>query len=116
MALNEEQKKAISQKKIDLIKGNVDNLTNYIEKLSQYRKEQYEIKQVEWKEKLRGIQQVVTDKNHFLFIGRFSAGKSSFINALLGKELLPTAAHPCTAVVTEVSFADGMPKRVGRKW
>lgn len=114
MALNEEQKKAISQKKIDLIKGNVDNLTNYIEKLSQYRKEQYEIKQVEWKEKLRGIQQVVTDKSYFLFIGRFSAGKSSFINALLGKELLPTAAHPCTAVVTEVSFADGMPKRVGK--
>ena len=112
--MTEEQLREISQKKLELIKNNVDNLKTYIDKLSEFRKDQYEIKQVEWTEKLKGIQKVVDDKNYFLFIGKFSAGKSSFINALLGKNLLPTASHPCTAVVTEVSFVDGMPKRVGK--
>ncbi len=35
--------------------------------------------------------------------GAFSAGKSSFANALLGDDVLPTSPHPTTATVTTVT-------------
>jgi hypothetical protein len=35
-------------------------------------------------------------------VGEFSTGKSTLINALFGKELLPTALEACTAVVTKI--------------
>jgi len=35
-------------------------------------------------------------------IGRFKAGKSSFLNSLIGREVLPVAAVPLTAVVTRL--------------
>lgn len=41
-----------------------------------------------------------------LVIGEFKRGKSTFINALLGEEVLPAYATPCTAVINEVKFGD----------
>ena len=38
--------------------------------------------------------------------GEFSTGKSTLINALLGKALLPTALEACTAVVTRIRKAE----------
>lgn len=38
--------------------------------------------------------------------GEFSTGKSTLINALLGKALLPTALEACTAVVTRIRRAE----------
>ena len=35
-------------------------------------------------------------------VGEFSTGKSSFLNALLGDEILPTALEECTAVITRI--------------
>lgn len=40
------------------------------------------------------------------FGGGFSAGKSRFINSLLGIEVLPEALEPCTAVATYLSQGD----------
>jgi GTPase Era involved in 16S rRNA processing len=37
-------------------------------------------------------------------IGRFKAGKSSFLNSLIGREVLPVAAVPLTAVVTRLRY------------
>lgn len=37
-------------------------------------------------------------------IGRFKAGKSSFLNSLIGRDLLPVAAVPLTAVVTRLRY------------
>ena len=37
-------------------------------------------------------------------IGRFKAGKSSFLNHFLGRELLPVGVTPVTAVVTEIGY------------
>ena len=37
-------------------------------------------------------------------LGRFKAGKSSFLNHLLGRQLLPAGAIPVTAVVTEIEY------------
>lgn len=38
------------------------------------------------------------------FLGRFSSGKSSIINSLLGKQLLPVGVTPVTAVPTYISI------------
>jgi GTP-binding protein EngB required for normal cell division len=55
-------------------------------------------------------------------LGRFKAGKSSFLNHLIGRELLPVGVIPVTAVVTdlsggetdsaEVQFRDGTHLRI----
>jgi ribosome biogenesis GTPase A len=37
-------------------------------------------------------------------LGRFKAGKSSFLNHLLGKALLPVGVIPVTTVVTEIQY------------
>jgi len=37
-------------------------------------------------------------------IGRFKAGKSSLLNALVGRDLLPVGVVPVTTVVTELSY------------
>lgn len=54
---------------------------------------------------------------YLVVLGEFKRGKTTFINALLGKRLLPTAVIPLTSIVTmikygldekvEVSFEDG---------
>ncbi len=37
-------------------------------------------------------------------LGRFKAGKSSFLNRLLGRDLLPVGVVPVTSVVTEIRY------------
>src|SRR5574341_197740 len=37
-------------------------------------------------------------------VGRFKAGKSSFLNCILGRDLVPVAAVPLTAVVTRLRY------------
>lgn len=46
------------------------------------------------------------EKDNFkvLVIGEFKRGKSTFINALMGKKILPSYATPCTAVINEVVY------------
>ena len=44
------------------------------------------------------------DRFHLVVLGEFKRGKSSLINAILGRELLPTAAVPLTSVVTAVRY------------
>ncbi|MFC0518946.1 dynamin family protein [Mucilaginibacter angelicae] len=39
-----------------------------------------------------------------MVVGQFKVGKSTFINALLGEEVLPAYAIPCTAVINEVKY------------
>ncbi|MEC7985397.1 MAG: dynamin family protein [Myxococcota bacterium] len=40
-----------------------------------------------------------------IFCGEFKRGKSTLINALLGKKSLPMKVAPCTGVITEVKYA-----------
>lgn len=96
----------LSQKKLDLIAGNVAILPTYIEKLVKKRPDQYEIKKEEWSIKCNQIKNILDQKSYFLFIGKFSSGKSSFVNALIGNDILPTNSKPTTAVVTEVVFKE----------
>ncbi len=53
---------------------------------------------------------VQSDSFKVLVIGEFKRGKSTFINAMLGDEILPAYARPCTAIINEVKW--GEPRRV----
>ena len=44
------------------------------------------------------------DRFNVAFIGRFSCGKSSLMNAILGVDRLPTGIVPLTSVITSVSY------------
>lgn len=50
---------------------------------------------------------VLTDTFKLLVIGEFSAGKSTFINALLRQEILPTDPRPLTAIINEIKWGEG---------
>ena len=41
-----------------------------------------------------------------MILGEFKRGKSTFINALLGEEILPAFATPCTAIINEVKWGE----------
>jgi predicted GTPase len=41
-----------------------------------------------------------------LVMGKFSSGKSTFLNGLLGEVLLPAKATPTTAVIGEIRYAE----------
>ena len=51
-------------------------------------------------------QRVQSDRFKIMVLGEFKRGKSTFINALLGEEILPAYAVPCTAIINEIKYAD----------
>lgn len=46
------------------------------------------------------------DNFKVLVIGQFKTGKSTFVNSMLGDKILPAYSTPCTAVITEVKYAE----------
>ena len=58
-------------------------------------------------EKAEHLYETVTRSTFkILVLGEFNTGKSTFINALLGKEVLPTKATPATAIINEVRWGE----------
>jgi GTPase SAR1 family protein len=53
---------------------------------------------------MRLMKRVRSDRFKVLVIGEFKRGKSTFINSLLGDEVLPAFATPCTAVINEIKW------------
>ena len=51
-------------------------------------------------------ERVRADNFKVLVVGEFKRGKSTFINAMLGDEILPAYAKPCTAIINEVKWGD----------
>ena len=47
-----------------------------------------------------------TDQLRILFLGEFKRGKSTLINAMLGKKILPAWAIPTTAIICEVRWGE----------
>ena len=43
-------------------------------------------------------------------VGEFNRGKSTFINALLGRDILPSDILPCSATLNPVNYEDDSPK------
>lgn len=51
-------------------------------------------------------------KRVILFLGSFTAGKSTLINALLREDLLKTGIVPCTSMITSISYGMGQKVRL----
>lgn len=54
----------------------------------------------------RTIQTLTDDLFKLVVVGHFSQGKSTVINALLGARLLPSSAHPTTAILNRLRHSD----------
>lgn len=50
------------------------------------------------------LQRIKTRKFRVAVVGEFRRGKSSFINALLGREILPVDALPTTATINRITY------------
>lgn len=62
---------------------------------------------------IRGlVERLQSDKLRVLVVGRFSAGKSTFINSLLGTNLLPSTPTPTTGVLCKINYAEERDKKV----
>jgi len=96
----------ISEKKLTILRNSLSSLQGYASELCAVRPELYAINREEWERDIENVRKQIGAKQVLLFIGPFSSGKSSFINALLGETILPTSNRPCTSVVTELTFVD----------
>lgn len=59
----------------------------------------------ELKERLNSLDFLNYEPLFVAIVGQFSSGKSSFLNALLGSEILPTGVVPVTAKPTFIKYA-----------
>ena len=96
----------LNEKKMQVLINATARLNGYVADLCNIRPDIYSINNEEWAKRLADIRKQIGANQLLLFIGPFSSGKSSFINALLGEDILPTSNRPCTSVVTELSFVD----------
>lgn len=51
-------------------------------------------------------EQLANDQFLLAVVGEFSRGKSTFINALLGKKLLPSSAKPTTTILNTIRYSE----------
>ena len=56
------------------------------------------------------IPKLEAERFHLVVLGEFNHGKSTFVNALLGLDILPTGITPTTASINHVVYA---PKHLG---
>tara|TARA_R110002096_G_scaffold16898_4_gene57794 strand:+ start:3440 stop:5356 length:1917 start_codon:yes stop_codon:yes gene_type:complete len=52
------------------------------------------------------LQKLRDEQFHLVVLGEFNHGKSTFVNALLGTELLPTGITPTTSTINHLVYAD----------
>jgi GTP1/Obg family GTP-binding protein len=58
------------------------------------------------------IPKIEAERFHLVILGEFNHGKSTFVNALLGAEVLPTGITPTTAAINHVVHAPSITARV----
>jgi small GTP-binding protein len=58
------------------------------------------------------IPKLEAERFHLVVLGEFNHGKSTFVNALLGQDVLPTGITPTTAVINHVVHAQAPTARV----
>ncbi|EKQ57237.1 MULTISPECIES: dynamin family protein [unclassified Clostridium] len=54
----------------------------------------------------KSISELKDDKFKIVVVGEFSRGKSTFINALLGKRIFPAATKPTTTILNKISYSE----------
>lgn len=65
-----------------------------------------ELSSTELESRLRSVQESMDNLFSLVFIGEFSTGKSSIINALLGQETLPKGITPTTDEITVIKYGE----------
>ncbi len=98
----------------------LEKFQGYQEQLSQICTDLLQVLQVEGdydifpsvlEDEVRSLtQKVQSQKFRLAIVGEFSQGKSTFLNALLGEELQPVRAIPCSGTLTVLKY--GAEKRV----
>ena len=64
------------------------------------------------KNELDLIERFIDEPLNIAIVGQFSSGKSTFLNTLLGREILPTGLTPVTAKPTFIKYAPNFSLRV----
>jgi septin family protein len=57
-------------------------------------------------------QKLSENRFNLVVIGQFKRGKTTFINAILGQDLLPTAIIPLTSIITVLKYGETLSIRV----
>lgn len=94
----------MAEKKKHLIKTkSKNNLASVVNALQEVRNNEY-VKNIDLFEHdfQRIIDRLMDDSFRLAVVGEFSSGKSTFLNALIGKDLLKHGAKETTATVTEI--------------
>ena len=52
------------------------------------------------------MQRIMGATFHLVVVGEFSRGKSTFVNALLGRRILPASKNPTTAIISKIVYGD----------
>jgi len=52
------------------------------------------------------VQKLQADRFHLVVVGEFNRGKTTFVNALLGENILPVGVTPTTACIHHLEFAE----------
>lgn len=58
------------------------------------------------------IPKIESERFHLVVLGEFNHGKSTFVNALLGQDVLPTGITPTTASINHVVYAPNLTARI----
>jgi predicted GTPase len=59
----------------------------------------------EWGERLQDLfRRLAEDRFNLVVVGRFSRGKTSLMNAIMGTDRLPTGIVPITSVIASVAY------------
>ena len=75
------------------------------EKLLTVASDQYQVKQ--WIKKISSLLQSLEQRKfRVAIVGEFNRGKTSFVNALLGREVLPADYIPTTASINRITYND----------
>lgn len=69
----------------------------------------------ELKGELRKLDLFLSEPVQIAIVGQFSSGKSTFLNALLGFDILPTGVTPVTARLTRIKYGENFSLRVDYK-
>jgi replication fork clamp-binding protein CrfC len=67
--------------------------------------QEFETRNTSLRKKLISLERkLASNQLHLAVLGQMKRGKSSFVNALLGADILPTGVLPVTAVITEIKY------------
>lgn len=90
------------------------NLVNYRGQMRQLQKELQDLKKISRFLKMSQVTQQTErilnrldlESFHLLIVGEFSRGKSTFVNALIGRKILPASKNPTTAIISKIVYGE----------